>query len=95
MTVQIHRDGPVGWLVFDRPDAGNAIDAQMFVDLERAWTELDADDDVSVIVNTGNGRSRPTFSEPATNAGKSAVWLACPTVPGDMPRVQQQSLDSR
>lgn len=57
MTVQIHRDGPVGWLVFDRPDAGNAIDAQMFVDLERAWTELDADDDVSVIVNTGNGRS--------------------------------------
>uniref|UniRef100_UPI0032B2D33F enoyl-CoA hydratase/isomerase family protein n=1 Tax=uncultured Abyssibacter sp. TaxID=2320202 RepID=UPI0032B2D33F len=50
----------VGWLIFDRPDAGNAIDAQMFVDLEHAWSELDADDTVSVIVNTGNGRAFQT-----------------------------------
>ncbi len=57
MTIEINHDGPVGWLIFDRPDAGNAIDAQMFVDLEQAWAELDADDTVSVIVNTGNGRS--------------------------------------
>lgn len=60
MTVEIRHDGPVGWLIFDRPDAGNAIDAQMFVDLEHAWSELDADDTVSVIVNTGNGRSFQT-----------------------------------
>ena len=60
MTVEIHRDGPVGWLIFDRPDAGNAIDAQMFIDLEHAWAELDADDTVSVIVNTGNGRAFQT-----------------------------------
>ena len=51
MTIEIHHDGPVGWLIFDRPDAGNAIDAQMFIDLEHAWAELDADDTVSVIVN--------------------------------------------
>lgn len=60
MTVEIRHDGPVGWLIFDRPDAGNAIDAQMFVDLEHAWAELDADDTVSVIVNTGNGRAFQT-----------------------------------
>lgn len=60
MTVEIRHDGPVGWLIFDRPDAGNAIDAQMFVDLEHAWSELDADDTVSVIVNTGNGRAFQT-----------------------------------
>ena len=48
------RDG-VGWLVFDRPDVGNAMDATMLAELERAWAELDADPDVRVIVNTGNG----------------------------------------
>lgn len=59
-TLEVRADGPVGWLVFDRPDAGNAIDARMFVELEAAWAELDADPDVRAIVNTGNGRSFQT-----------------------------------
>ena len=59
-TLEVRADGPVGWLVFDRPDAGNAIDARMFVELESAWAELDADPEVQVIVNTGNGRSFQT-----------------------------------
>ena len=54
-TLEVERRGPVGWLVFDRPDVGNAVDAVMFSELERAWAELDADPDVRVIVNTGNG----------------------------------------
>ena len=54
-TLELRRDGPVGWLVFDRPDRGNAIDAAMFADLEVAWAELDADPEVRVIVTTGNG----------------------------------------
>ncbi len=57
MTLELRRDGRIGWLIFDRPDAGNAIDAEMFVDLESAWNEFEADDAVSVIVNTGNGRA--------------------------------------
>jgi enoyl-CoA hydratase/carnithine racemase len=59
-TLQVERRGPVGWLVFDRPEAGNALDATMFRELERAWRELDEDPDVRVIVNTGNGRSFQT-----------------------------------
>ena len=59
-TLEVRADGPVGWLVFDRPDAGNAIDARMFVELESAWAELDADPEVRAIVNTGNGRSFQT-----------------------------------
>lgn len=55
-TLEVFRDGPVGWLVFDRPDAGNAMDATMFVELEAAWALLDTDPDVRVIVTTGNGR---------------------------------------
>lgn len=59
-TIVVDRDGPVGWLVFDRPQRGNAIDAAMFRDLEAAWGELDDDPAVRVIVNTGNGSTFQT-----------------------------------
>jgi enoyl-CoA hydratase len=59
-TLRVDRQGPVGWLVFDRPDAGNAMDARMLDELERAWLELDADPEVRVIVNTGEGRTFQT-----------------------------------
>jgi enoyl-CoA hydratase len=55
-TLRVERHGPVGWLVFNRPEHGNAMDARMMAELERAWRELDADSDVRVIVNTGAGR---------------------------------------
>ena len=59
-TLLVERRGPVGWLIFNRPEAANAIDATMFVELERAWQELDADAQVAVIVNTGAGRAFQT-----------------------------------
>jgi enoyl-CoA hydratase/carnithine racemase len=59
-TLLVERRGPVGWLTFDRPDVGNAMDAAMLRELEEAWQELDADDDVRVIVNTGNGTAFQT-----------------------------------
>ncbi len=59
-TIEVFREGPVGYLVFNRPDVGNAINAQMFTDLEAAWGELDADPQVRVIVNTGNGAAFQT-----------------------------------
>jgi enoyl-CoA hydratase len=66
-TLLVERRGPVGWLVFDRPDAGNAMDATMFRELEAAWRELDDDPAVRVIVNTGNG--------PAFQTGVDVVQL--------------------
>jgi enoyl-CoA hydratase/carnithine racemase len=59
-TLVVERRGGVGWLRFDRPDVGNAMDATMLAELESAWRELDADPDVRVIVNTGNGPSFQT-----------------------------------
>jgi enoyl-CoA hydratase/carnithine racemase len=53
--LRIERQGVVGWLVFDRPEVGNAMDAAMLTALEGAWAELDADPEVRVIVNTGEG----------------------------------------
>lgn len=58
--LRVERREAVGWLVFDRPDAGNAMDATMMDELERAWRELDDDPTVRVIVNTGEGRSFQT-----------------------------------
>ncbi|MDZ7676831.1 MAG: enoyl-CoA hydratase/isomerase family protein [Acidimicrobiales bacterium] len=46
--------------MFARPDAGNAMDATMLAELERAWTQLDADPEVRVIVNTGEGSTFQT-----------------------------------
>lgn len=59
-TLEVWRDGHVGWLLFDRPDVGNAMDATMLAELEAAWRELDADPEVRVIVNTGNGAAFQT-----------------------------------
>lgn len=59
-TLLVERHGPVGWLIFDRPDAGNALDATMLREVEAAWIELDSDPAVRVIVNTGEGRAFQT-----------------------------------
>ncbi|HEX8802642.1 MAG TPA: enoyl-CoA hydratase/isomerase family protein, partial [Acidimicrobiales bacterium] len=59
-ALRVERRGPVGWLVFDRPEVANAMDARMLAELERAWGDLDADPDVRVIVNTGAGRAFQT-----------------------------------
>jgi enoyl-CoA hydratase/carnithine racemase len=67
-TLTVERRGPVGWLIFNRPDAGNAMNATMFGELERAWHELDADREVRVIVNTGAG--------PAFQTGVDVVQVA-------------------
>lgn len=53
----VERSDGIGWLVLNRPEAGNAFDALMLDELEAAWVDLDADPDVRVIVNTANGRA--------------------------------------
>lgn len=53
----VEKSDGVGWLILNRPDAGNAFDALMLDELESAWAELDRDPEVRVIVNTANGKS--------------------------------------
>ncbi|MCU1648819.1 MAG: Enoyl-CoA hydratase/isomerase [Nocardia sp.] len=54
-SVLIEQHGPVGWLIFNRPHIGNALDAEMMAELPRAWAHLDADPGVAVIAVTGAG----------------------------------------
>ncbi|MCV6967915.1 enoyl-CoA hydratase [Mycobacterium intermedium] len=55
--LDVAKSDGVGWLILNRPDAGNAFDALMLDELEAAWRELDADPEVRVIVNTANGKA--------------------------------------
>lgn len=59
-TLLLERDGPVGWLVFNRPAVGNAMDASMMAALPEAWARLEADAAVQVIAVTGRGRAFQT-----------------------------------
>ncbi len=59
-TLKVERHGPVGWLINNRPDQLNAMNATMRDEFARAWEELDRDPEVRVIVHTGEGRAFQT-----------------------------------
>jgi enoyl-CoA hydratase/carnithine racemase len=56
----LERHGPVGWLLNNRPEVLNAMNAHMRDEFADAWIELDADPKVKVIVHTGEGRAFQT-----------------------------------
>jgi enoyl-CoA hydratase/carnithine racemase len=58
--LKVERHGPVGWLINNRPAQLNAMSARMRDEFADAWTGLDADPDVRVIVHTGEGRAFQT-----------------------------------
>ncbi len=59
-TLIVERRGPVGWLINNRPDQLNAMNSAMRDEFAVAWTELEADPDVRVVVHTGEGRAFQT-----------------------------------
>ncbi len=54
-AVRIERDGPVGWIVLNRPEQINAINDAIRTGVPRALAELSADETVRVIVIRGEG----------------------------------------
>lgn len=56
----IERRGPVGWLINNRPDVRNAMNNAMRDEFAQAWTQLNEDPAVRVIVHTGEGRDFQT-----------------------------------
>ena len=62
-TLIVEKRGRVGWLTFNRPESLNAFNMRMGFELSRAWHQLENDDEVSVIVNTGAGRAFQTGAD--------------------------------
>jgi enoyl-CoA hydratase/carnithine racemase len=58
--LRVERRGPVGWLVNNRPEVMNAMSWTMRDEFAVAWSVLDADPAVRVIVHTGEGRAFQT-----------------------------------
>jgi enoyl-CoA hydratase len=54
-TIRLERQGSVALLTLARPHRMNAIDKKMLNELQRALTEIDADDGVRAVVVTGDG----------------------------------------
>ena len=54
-TIELKRDGPVGWIWLNRPDVRNAFNAVMIGELREAFRSLAGDDAVRVIVLSGKG----------------------------------------
>ncbi|HKE74458.1 MAG TPA: crotonase/enoyl-CoA hydratase family protein [Acidimicrobiales bacterium] len=55
MPVQLDRDGHVAVVVMDRPEARNAMDADLTAALDDTYDALAADDDIWAVVLTGAG----------------------------------------
>ncbi len=66
-TLRIARDGARADVVLARPDVRNAFDERLIAELTDAMSKLGADDDVRVVVLTGDG---DVFS-----AGADLAWM--------------------
>jgi 2-(1,2-epoxy-1,2-dihydrophenyl)acetyl-CoA isomerase len=56
-TLELQRRDGVAWITLNRPDRLNALTGDMYLDLERAAAECEADPEVGAIVLTGRGRA--------------------------------------
>ncbi len=56
-TIRYDVDGGIATLTFDRPDALNAFNPQMMVEVDHALRAADLDDGVRVVIVTGAGRA--------------------------------------
>ena len=56
-TVLYERDGHVATITYNRPEALNAINAELRADLNAAWTTFRDDDEAWVVIVTGAGRA--------------------------------------
>ena len=55
--VKLEKEGAVGIVTIDRPDALNALNSAVFSDLDAVLDEIEADCGISVVIFTGAGRS--------------------------------------
>src|SRR5882757_9421342 len=53
MTLRISHDGAVAVLTLDRPEARNALSAELIIALRSAFADLGSDDTVRAVVLTG------------------------------------------
>ncbi len=68
-TLLVETDGPIRWIILNRPEAMNAYTATMGEDLARAFADADADDAARVIILTARGRIFCAGADVSAGAG--------------------------
>ncbi len=74
-TLVLGREGPLGFLTLNRPEQRNALNSQLLEDLHAAIDETEKDDELRVLIVSGNGEAFcagadigeiETFANPST-----------------------------
>jgi enoyl-CoA hydratase len=69
-TILVERRGAVALITLNRPKALNALNAQLIAELDRALTEVDADDGLACAVITGSEKAFAAGADIKEMAGK-------------------------
>ncbi|MGI0071485.1 MAG: enoyl-CoA hydratase-related protein [Thermoplasmata archaeon] len=71
--VRVERDGPVAWVLLDRPEVLNALNSELLRQIDRTFRDLEAEPGVRAVVLAG---SSPVFAAGADIEEMSAKSLA-------------------
>ncbi len=56
-TVKIEKEGGITWVIFNRPEKRNAMNAQLHYDMFDTISDLETDSETKVLALTGAGNS--------------------------------------
>ena len=56
-NIIVETDGNLGILKINRPDVLNAVNVETMLEIERAMTDFQKDDTITVVIITGEGKS--------------------------------------
>ncbi|MBM4257148.1 MAG: enoyl-CoA hydratase/isomerase family protein [Deltaproteobacteria bacterium] len=80
-TIRLETEGPVGYLILDRPASLNAVNDRLITDLEEACKAIQADTSLRVVILKGEGRAfcsgmdlRAASMRPTTTEAIRATW---------------------
>jgi enoyl-CoA hydratase len=75
-TLLVSKEGPIGIIILNRPDALNALNAKMVTELIQALGELEKDETVRCVVLTGSERAFSAGADIKEMAEVTAVQMA-------------------
>ncbi len=85
-TILVETRGRVGWITLDRPEALNALNAQVMREVVEAATAFDADEGIGAIVITGSERAFAAGADIKELESKSALDMVMDDHFGGWPR---------
>jgi enoyl-CoA hydratase len=75
-TLTVSKEGMIGVITLNRPDAMNALNTKMVTELVEALTEFEKDDEVRCLVITGNEKAFSAGADIREMADMTAVQMA-------------------